>query len=513
MAFQSLSDLYETLADYSVFLQRTSRRMSSVAQGMRGAGLGTTDLTMDEFYDAQEITLSEVSESEIASEMLSLEELTISPTESEEQLEFLEALEELPPISETMLRAKTPSTGFGSPVYEGQLIPYRKRLPCVAPEMNFSILSILKNNIGKDWTTISMPVAANEPIGFLQRLCEELEYSHLLDKAAMCESPIDRLILVATFIVSSWSSSVHRSDRKPFTPILGETFEYIRADGGFRFLAEKISHRPLLNACFAQSPHWEFHQDQKAKNKFWGKSMEFIPQHNSHIRFPRTGDLIIYNKPTLCLRNVLSNNRWVDIYGDVMVRNITTGDVIKLTFKPDGGFFSSSGTNRANEVIGAIYPAGSRTPSNIVLRGRWDSMFCKYVEGSAAAPEVLWRANPVPNDHLEYYGMGEFAISLNDLVSEHKALLPPTDTRFRPDQRLLEVGKLDEAESEKVRIEQKQRDIRRQYEEEGKQWAPTWFEYHPPTDNDPEGCWRIKDPEAYWKHRSTGQWPSLPDIF
>lgn len=42
---------------------------------------------------------------------------------------------------------------------------------------------------------------------------------------------------------------------------------------------------------------------------------------------------------------------------------------------------------------------------------------------------------PMPRDSEEYYGFTEFAIELNELDPQTKHLLPPTDTRFRLDQR------------------------------------------------------------------------------
>ena len=42
-----------------------------------------------------------------------------------------------------------------------------------------------------------MPIALNEPINLLQKLCEELEYSELLDKASKTIDPVDRLSIVA----------------------------------------------------------------------------------------------------------------------------------------------------------------------------------------------------------------------------------------------------------------------------------------------------------------------------
>ena len=60
-----------------------------------------------------------------------------------------------------------------------------------------------------------MPVVLNEPLNLLQRLCEELEYSELLDKAAQKQSPVERLLLVVGFAVSGYACTVHRAARKP----------------------------------------------------------------------------------------------------------------------------------------------------------------------------------------------------------------------------------------------------------------------------------------------------------
>ena len=81
------------------------------------------------------------------------------------------------------------------------------------------------------------PVSFNEPLSALQRLCEELEHSSLLDQAAAAENQVDRLLYVAAFAVAGYGSSHFRSGRKPFNPILGETFDIVRPERGFRFVA------------------------------------------------------------------------------------------------------------------------------------------------------------------------------------------------------------------------------------------------------------------------------------
>lgn len=55
-------------------------------------------------------------------------------------------------------------------------------------------MTILYNNIGKDLSRVSMPVALNEPLSLLQRLSEELEYSDLLDIANHIDDPFERMV-------------------------------------------------------------------------------------------------------------------------------------------------------------------------------------------------------------------------------------------------------------------------------------------------------------------------------
>jgi hypothetical protein len=79
----------------------------------------------------------------------------------------------------------------------------RRRLPAPRPlGRGFSIWSMLKNAIGGDLTRITMPATINEPISFLQRLGEIMEYRWAAGAAAVSAAGVaDRLVL--------WSASRH----------------------------------------------------------------------------------------------------------------------------------------------------------------------------------------------------------------------------------------------------------------------------------------------------------------
>lgn len=50
---------------------------------------------------------------------------------------------------------------------------------------------------------------------------------------------------------------------------------------------------------------------------------------------------------------------------------------------------------------------------------------------------VITISGTMPEDYDLYYGFTRFAMELNEIDPELEKILPPTDTRFRPDQRFV----------------------------------------------------------------------------
>uniref|UniRef100_A0A8C7XTT7 Oxysterol-binding protein n=1 Tax=Oryzias sinensis TaxID=183150 RepID=A0A8C7XTT7_9TELE len=326
----------------------------------------------------------------------------------------------------------------------------RSTLPSTCPSSSVSLWNILRNNIGKDLSKVAMPVQLNEPLNTLQRLCEELEYSNLLDIANQTHDPYQRMVFVATFAISAYTSTYCRAGSKPFNPVLGETYECDRPEKGFRFIAEQVSHHPPVSACHADSKNFKFWQDVRWKNKFWGKSMEIVPIGTTHVTLPAFGDHYEWNKVTSCIHNILSGQRWIEHYGEMSIKNVNS-DVCqcKITF-----IKAKSWSSTVNEIKGVVTNAEGKAVHSIF--GKWhESVF----QGDPPSATCIWR--PMPKDQEQYYGFTQFAVELNELDSNLRPLLPPTDTRFRPDQRLLEEGNIDGAEEQKQRIEQLQRERRK----------------------------------------------------
>ncbi|KAI8983596.1 Oxysterol-binding protein-domain-containing protein [Pilobolus umbonatus] len=430
------------------------------------------------FFDAEDIVLSAAEDEDEEDSHIDDEENSSDEddTDSHPDSEILK----LTSMADCNRRSKLPSPSLGDPG---------------------SALSVFKKNIGKDLSTIAMPISMNEPLSMLQKACEELEYSDILDKAAGLTDPIERLMYVTVFSISAYASSQYRTGRKPFNPMMNETYECIRPDRGFRFISEKVSHNPLIVAAHAESKNFKYWQSTQIKSKFWGKSMEFMTEGNFHIVLTGHDDHFVFFKPSSWMKNMIAGEKYLEHSGECKVMNQKTGDYATVVFKEGtgGGLFSTP--TKRNDVIATLHNKDGAKVRRIV--GKWSDKLLEEVNMDKNKLNVLWSAQPSGVPECEkYFGFTRFATELNEITSLEKDKIPITDTRLRPDQRLYENGKVDEADEEKLRIEQKQRERRKMFELSGTEWKPRWFTCE-------DGEWQYAG--QYWPTRESGKWPS--DLF
>ncbi|KAH9898579.1 Oxysterol-binding protein-domain-containing protein [Cubamyces lactineus] len=338
---------------------------------------------------------------------------------------------------------------------EPAVIHRRTSLPSGIVGDEGSLFAVLKKNVGKDLSKVALPVTFNEPLTMLQKAAEELEYYNLLSQAAQSQDPVERICYVAAFAVSTYANTKHRTGRKGFNPMLGETFEEVR----MHFIAEKVCHNPVIMAWHAEGEGWELYATASGKTKFWGKSMEIIPQGTIHLKLGE--ERFQWNRPSSFIRNLMMGTKYLEHVGKMVVKNTTSGDSCTLDFK-EGGYWGPT-----NVVSGTVTSSGGEALAN--LEGKWDEQMARKLDSSHL--HVLWRITPFPKNAMQYYGFTSFGITLNEITPDLEGKLPPTDSRYRPDVRALENGDLDGAEREKQRVEDLQRERRTQ----GRECTPRWF--------------------------------------
>ncbi|XP_076452953.1 oxysterol-binding protein 1-like isoform X2 [Babylonia areolata] len=404
------------------------------------------------------------------------------------------------------------------------VVQRRKRRKWITekPNISLNLWSVMKNCIGKELSKIPMPVNFSEPLSMLQRLTEELEYSEILDQAALCEDSCEQLAYVAAFTVSAYATTLFRTG-KPFNPLLGETFEFDRTeDFGWRSLAEQVSHHPPTLATHAEGRGWTLWQEFTMTTKFRGRYLQIIPMGIAHLTFSKSGGHYTWRKVTTTVHNIIVGRLWVDNQGEMDITNHTSGDKCHLKYSAYS-YFSREPPRKVTGVV-----TDSKENARWVLTGNW----CTKMEGApiihveesnkgkpvfeTGPHKLLWKVRPPPHGAERIYFFSQLAIEMN----EPEEGVAPTDSRNRPDQRMMEEGKWDEANRLKFLLEEKQRAARRQREAEAEKlksqglenrvYQPTWFrkEVDPVTGN-----LQHVFTGKYWDTKSKQQWDTCPDIY
>ncbi|XP_062205293.1 oxysterol-binding protein-related protein 2A-like isoform X3 [Phragmites australis] len=190
----------------------------------------------------------------------------------------------------------------------------------VEKEKGVSLWSMIKDNVGKDLTRVCLPVYFNEPLSSLQKCFEELEYSHLLDRAYECGlkgNGVMRILYVAAFAVSGYASTDSRPC-KPFNPLLGETYEADYPEKGIRFFSEKVSHHPMVMACHCEGKGWKFWGDSNLKSKFWGQSIQLDPTGVLTLEFD-DGETFQWSKVTTTINNLIIGRAYCHHHGTMNI--------------------------------------------------------------------------------------------------------------------------------------------------------------------------------------------------
>ncbi|XP_035790026.1 oxysterol-binding protein 1-like isoform X2 [Anopheles albimanus] len=401
----------------------------------------------------------------------------------------------------------------------------RKRRTRVADKPNYplNLWSIIKNCIGKDLSKIPMPVNFNEPLSMLQRLTEDFEYAEILDKAAQAKDTCEQLAYVTAFTVSSYSTTSNRTG-KPFNPLLGETYECDRTDDlGWRCINEQVSHHPPMAAQYCEGRGWRCWQEFTMTSKFRGKYIQIVPLGYAHVEFPATGNRYTWRKVTTTVHNIIVGKLWVDNHGDMEIFGERNAKGVKCHLKYLPYSYFTRDTQR--RVKGVVMDSANQV--KWVINGTWDSKIeiapVTSTSGSTENPvyktgnyKTAWTRTLPPPDSDKYYNFTLLACQLN----EPEPNVAPTDSRLRPDQRLMEEGKWNESNQEKLRLEEGQRARRRQREAEAEQAAAEGRPYPPY-----EPIWFSKEKEqgtdnlvhvykgTYWDAKSKQDWSKSPSIF
>lgn len=243
----------------------------------------------------------------------------------------------------------------------------RTELPFKILDEPVPIWSIIKKFMGKDITRCSWPVIMNEPLTSLQKMCEGITMNaDLFELAANTDDPFKRITIAYIAFYSGFSTLVYRK-RKPFNPMLGETYELVTEK--FKFVSEKVQHSPQ------QISVWQLDGQDYSANGYYmpelkfkfngGKGLCEITQYGPFdIYFKKYDEHISFAKPNVLLKNLVFGGMFIDLEGEVCAVNHKTGDKVIGTFIPKSG-------NRESKLEGKSYDAKNNPKWEIL--GSWQT--------------------------------------------------------------------------------------------------------------------------------------------
>ncbi|ODV71690.1 oxysterol-binding protein related protein OSH3 CYBJADRAFT_169307 [Cyberlindnera jadinii NRRL Y-1542] len=372
-----------------------------------------------------------------------------------------------------------------------------------------SLFSFLRKNVGKDLSTISMPVTYNEPLTILQKFSEMFEHGDILNQAATETNQDLRTLKVAAFAVANLGSfrSKQRNMRKPFNPILGETYELVDENVGFRMIGEKVSHKPQIFAFHCESSLWELSFSVSPDQKFWGKSIELVNNGTLTLVFKATGEILKWSQPTTIVKNIIAGDRYTEPSNNVIVTSSSGMKSVVEFKKPTSGMFS---TPRCEEVkIKVMDKAGKK--SEYYAEGKWTNEITIKKGNDSKFSETIYEASELLRDESSKWGFSIYASNLNQITLIEKGKIPFTDSRLRPDVRMYEDGDVDGASEMKLALEQRQRDRRKEVADANQVHVPSFFAKSNISD---DLSWElIKGSANYWERRKVGNWDGLTELW
>ncbi|AFZ79297.1 oxysterol-binding protein, putative [Theileria equi strain WA] len=431
-------------------------------------------------------------------------------------------------------------------------IKRRTKLPHPRTELKVSIWSILKDLIGKDLSRISMPIILNEPTSSLQRSSEDFEYVSLLTEAYGKDTPVERLAYVTIFSITPYASAVGRT-YKPFNPLLGETFEL--SHRGFKFIAEQVAHHPPICAFHCSSDEFEAYGTTNVVINFTGKAIEanILGPFLVNLKLDSGLEKYKLQRCYLIIHNIIFGKMWIEIVGTSIIKNVTDGAFSVVQYLKKGWFdkeihkirglvfdkygcphFYLSGICSKYIFMEKVYPQASKTSRKILHEDgtlnfnkslykneedAWDA-FVNEIDWNNInvvpnSKRQVWKPNVRPPGNEQYYGFGYITMELNELSDDYNpdkgAVMPITDSRFRPDQRAYENGNIDFASAEKRRLEEKQRAVAKSRTNSDISYKPMWFDkVIDKTTNQANWIFNNK----YWEKKLDGTInDGVPDIF
>lgn len=283
------------------------------------------------------------------------------------------------------------------------------------------------------------------------------------------EEPAERMLAFVKWYISalnaSFSSRVPPGEweKKPFNPVLGErykmTWDAVEGSGPTDVFCEQVSHHPPVTGFY-------IHNDQAnmslngytgQKTHFASASMMCDQVGQSLLTLKDREEHYLYTYPSLTVHGIWKAAPYVELAGTSYIQSKTHYATIEYTSR---GWVSGE----KNHFKCCIYPNGASHKDYLhKIEGQWSGKSTITGPGKHATSE----------DFLDVKSLKAPSMQIH---SEDQGPLE-TRTLWKPVADAINKGDTNTAGVEKGNIENQKRAERKEREEKGETWEPTYFKW------------------------------------
>ena len=118
-------------------------------------------------------------------------------------------------------------------------------------------------------------------------------------------------------------------------------------------------------AAYVEGKGWTATADSGGRQKFWGRSMEYMPEGTTTIKFKELDcEYTIDERPSVFVRNIMSGTKYIENQGELKI-NASTGEKATIKFEQSGW-----GGGSKNKVSGELKDSNGKSAAK--LEGKWD---------------------------------------------------------------------------------------------------------------------------------------------
>lgn len=336
----------------------------------------------------------------------------------------------------------------------------------VPPQNRGSWSSFLKSiaSFNGDLSSLTAPPFILSTTSLTEYSSYWAEHPSIFVAPAAEKDPAKRALLVLKWFLTTlkqqYSSRNEKlgSEKKPLNPFLGELFTGKWEDGAgtTHLVSEQVSHHPPVTAyCIWNDKHGVRLQGYNAQKASFSRTIHVKQIGHALLHLDAYNEDYLITLPSLHIEGLIYGSPFVELNKNTYIQS-STGFTAKVDYSGKGWL-----SGKKNSFTASLYPTGAERSPLYTIDGQWtDAFTIKDAKTKAQVDSYSAKASRT-----------------TPLIIAPQDQQDPLESRraWSKVAAAISKGDMDTTGMEKSKIENQQREMRRQEQADGKEWQRRYF--------------------------------------